>query len=149
MDDYSAFCSFVYLDWVQRPCLHRYQDLYAEVSFRNMATRLLYMEGYPLMLRFSLAVPLLASLLVYAVHPVTAQSESEPTDPELTSEEILQACAQGQAEQLPSPFTDVVPSDWAYKAVLTLYYCGAYRGAIPPQQYQQHRKKNTNSSGLY
>lgn len=97
--------------------------------------------------RLALPTLLLTAFLFPLAHPVAAQSESVTTDPELTSEEILQACAQDQADRLPSPFTDVVPSDWAYKAVLTLYYCGAYRGAIPPEQYQQHLEENSDSPG--
>ncbi|GAB4215486.1 MAG: hypothetical protein OHK0012_15720 [Synechococcales cyanobacterium] len=59
-------------------------------------------------------------------------------NPTPTRQEILQACARQQADQLPNPFTDISESDWAYKAVLTLHYCGAYRGAIPPEQYQRY-----------
>ncbi|MEG4207883.1 S-layer protein [Microcoleus sp. Pol7_A1] len=47
-------------------------------------------------------------------------------------EQILNACVQNQAETLPNPFTDVPSNHWAYKAVLTMYYCGAYREATPP-----------------
>ncbi|MEG4589917.1 hypothetical protein QUA54_32580 [Microcoleus sp. MOSTC5] len=42
------------------------------------------------------------------------------------------ACVQNQAETLPNPFSDVPSNHWAYKAVLTMYYCGAYREATPP-----------------
>ncbi len=49
-----------------------------------------------------------------------------------TREQILNACVQNQAETLPNPFSDVPPNHWAYKAVLTMYYCGAYREATPP-----------------
>ncbi len=47
-------------------------------------------------------------------------------------EQILNACVQNQAETLPNPFTDVPSNHWAYNAVLTMYYCGAYRQATPP-----------------
>lgn len=47
-------------------------------------------------------------------------------------EQIINACVQNQAETLPNPFTDVPSNHWAYKAVLTMYYCGAYREATPP-----------------
>ena len=47
-------------------------------------------------------------------------------------EQILNACVQNQVETLPNPFTDVPSNHWAYKAVLTMYYCGAYREATPP-----------------
>lgn len=49
-----------------------------------------------------------------------------------TREEILNACVQNRAETLPNPFSDVPSNHWAYKAVLTMYYCGAYREATPP-----------------
>ncbi|MFT0786716.1 hypothetical protein [Synechococcus sp. H55.10] len=64
---------------------------------------------------------------------------------QLTTEQILQACAANQADTLPSPFPDVVPTDWAYKAVLTLYYCGAYRGAIPPETFRRHLEQQRGS----
>ncbi len=63
----------------------------------------------------------------------------------LTREQILQACAANQADTLPSPFSDVVPTDWAYKAVLTLYYCGAYRGAISPEAFQRYLEQQQGS----
>jgi hypothetical protein len=47
-------------------------------------------------------------------------------------EQILNACVQNQAETLPNPFSDVPSNHWAYKAVLTMYYCGAYREGTPP-----------------
>ena len=49
-----------------------------------------------------------------------------------TREQILNACVQNRAETLPNPFSDVPRNHWAYKAVLTMYYCGAYREATPP-----------------
>ncbi len=64
---------------------------------------------------------------------------------QLTTEQILQACAANQADTLPSPFPDVVPTDWAYKAVLTLYYCGAYRGAIPPETFRRYLEQQRPS----
>ena len=49
-----------------------------------------------------------------------------------TPEQILPACVQNQVETLPTPFSDVPSHYWAYKAVLTIYYCRAYREATPP-----------------
>ena len=54
-----------------------------------------------------------------------------------TREQILNACVLNQAETLPNPFTDVPSNHWAYKAVLTMYYCGAYREATPPALIQE------------
>src|SRR4028119_266093 len=47
-------------------------------------------------------------------------------------EQILNACVQNQAETLPNPYSDVPSNHWAYKAVSTMYYCGAYREGTPP-----------------
>ncbi len=84
---------------------------------------------------------LMATLLTWGVTiaPAGAQTDqSQEQDPasDLTELKILEACAEDRAATLPNPFPDVQPTDWAYEAVLTLYYCGAYRGAIPPQQYK-------------
>lgn len=70
------------------------------------------------------------------VEPGTPATEASPTP-----EQVLQACAQDQAQTLPSPYTDVPQNHWAYKAVLSMYYCGAYRGQISPefQRLQQQR----------
>ncbi|PSB53612.1 S-layer protein [filamentous cyanobacterium Phorm 6] len=59
-------------------------------------------------------------------------------------EQILNACVQNQAETLPNPFTDVPSNHWAYKAVLTMYYCGAYREATAPV-FPTSDTDNTNS----
>jgi hypothetical protein len=63
----------------------------------------------------------------------TPPTESQPTaQTQPTAREVLEACVQNRAETLPNPYTDVSPDHWAYKAVLTMYYCGAYRQATPP-----------------
>jgi hypothetical protein len=49
-----------------------------------------------------------------------------------SARQVLEACSQNRAETLPNPYIDVSPSHWAYKALLTLHYCGAYRQATPP-----------------
>jgi hypothetical protein len=54
-----------------------------------------------------------------------------------TKADILNACVRNQAETLPNPYTDVEPTHWAYKAVLSLYYCGAFRQATPPALIEQ------------
>ena len=56
-----------------------------------------------------------------------------PGEGQLESDRILQACSQDQAETLPIPFKDLSANHWAFKAVMNLHYCGAYRGAIPPE----------------
>ncbi|MFS8740914.1 hypothetical protein [Synechococcus sp. W70.1] len=89
----------------------------------------------------------LASLCLPGAVLAQANLRELPPDlaEQLTTERILQACAANQADTLPSPFPDVVPTDWAYKAVLTLYYCGAYRGAIPPEQFRRYLEQQRGS----
>lgn len=55
-----------------------------------------------------------------------AQAQAEPT-----ARQILAACVQNRADTLPNPFIDVPTNHWAFKAVLTMHYCGAYRQATP------------------
>lgn len=89
-------------------------------------------------LRLLATVALLAT--VGFVAPVRAQdTESvKPGTPtaqaQETSDRVLQACAQDQADTLPNPFSDVSATHWAYKAVLSMYYCGAYSGSVPPDR---------------
>ena len=63
-------------------------------------------------------------------------------------EQILNACVQNQAETLPNPFTDVPSNHWAYKAVLTMYYCGAYREATPPDLLTNHQFIKVNGKNV-
>ena len=81
-----------------------------------------------------------ATLLIYTglLAPANAQNTAQvkPNNSlvqvQPTPEQILNACVQNQVETLPNPFTDVPSNHWAYKAVLTMYYCGAYRAGTPP-----------------
>jgi len=72
-----------------------------------------------------------ATLLIYTGISAPAKAENT-TQFQPAREQILNACVQSQAETLPNPFTDLPSHHWAYKAVLTMYYCGAYREATPP-----------------
>lgn len=72
----------------------------------------------------------IAVLTTSFVAPAYAQNEPNVK----TDDEVLQACAQDKADTLPIPFSDLSPTDWAFKAVMSMYYCGAYRGSVPPQQ---------------
>jgi len=54
-----------------------------------------------------------------------------------TTQQVLAACVENKAETLPIPFTDVSPDHWAFKAVMTMYYCGAFRQATPPALIQR------------
>ena len=81
-----------------------------------------------------------ATLLIYTglLAPANAQNTAQvqqnnsSVQVQQTREQILNACIQNRAETLPNPFTDVPSNHWAYKAVLTMYYCGAYREGTPP-----------------
>jgi len=67
-----------------------------------------------------------------AQNPAQVKPNNSLVQVQPAPEQILNACVQNQAETLPNPFTDVPSNHWAYKAVLTMYYCGAYREATPP-----------------
>ncbi|MFN6571225.1 S-layer protein [Dendronalium sp. ChiSLP03b] len=68
------------------------------------------------------------------VAPVQAQeTNSEPTK----SNQVLKACVQNRAETLPNPYSDVSPDHWAFKAVMTMHYCGAFRQATPPALFEK------------
>jgi hypothetical protein len=67
-----------------------------------------------------------------AQNPAQIKQNNSLVQVQQTREQILNACVQNQAETLPNPFTDVPSNHWAYKAVLTMYYCGAYREGTPP-----------------
>lgn len=64
--------------------------------------------------------------------PLSPTTPSSPEQP--TSDPVLEACAQDQADTLPNPFSDVPSNHWAFKAVLSMYYCGAYRGSSSPEK---------------
>lgn len=59
-------------------------------------------------------------------------AQNNPQQGELTKAEILNACIQEIAETLPQLYSDVPANHWAFKAVQTMAYCGAYRSATPP-----------------
>ncbi|KAB8320287.1 S-layer protein [Tolypothrix campylonemoides VB511288] len=75
------------------------------------------------------------------VTPVKAQDT--PTATPGKPNQVLNACIQNQAETLPVPFSDVSPDHWAFKAVMTMHYCGAFRQATPPALWE--RLKPTQS----
>ena len=75
-----------------------------------------------------------------SVKPGTSTAQAQES-----GDRVLQACAQDRADTLPNPFSDVSATHWAYKALLSMYYCGAYRGSVlrdrvkpflPPQSAQ-------------
>ncbi|MEG4486286.1 S-layer protein [Microcoleus sp. D2_18a_B4] len=72
------------------------------------------------------------SFPVQAQNPAQIKQNNSLVQVQQTPEQIINACVQNQAETLPNPFTDVPSNHWAYKAVLTMYYCGAYREGMNP-----------------
>src|SRR4028119_2382901 len=66
------------------------------------------------------------------VSPSTPNIQTQPT-----RDQVADACIQNQAETLPLPFSDVSPNHWAFKAVMTMHYCGAFRQATPKALFQQ------------
>ncbi|MDF5707482.1 MAG: S-layer protein [Nostoc sp. S4] len=82
---------------------------------------------------------ILATLIVLATTSfVTPAKSQEPvTDTPAKSSQVLNACVQNQAQTLPNPFTDVPSDHWAFKAVMTMYYCGAFRKATPPALFEK------------
>ncbi len=65
--------------------------------------------------------------------PLNAQPSENPTveindqkfgsQAPLSEEQIRQACVARRYDLLPIPFSDVSPTDWAFEAVMNLYYC--------------------------
>ncbi|MBD2247130.1 S-layer protein [Nostoc sp. FACHB-888] len=75
------------------------------------------------------------------VTPVKSQEPTTNTSAKLN--QVLNACIQNQAETLPNPFTDVPSDHWAFKAVMTMHYCGAFRKATPPALFQKLQPTNS------
>lgn len=81
------------------------------------------------------------------VAPVQAQEPTNDESPKLT--QIQNACINNQAETLPNPFSDLPANHWAFKAVLTMHYCGAFRQATPPalfEKFQLNERQNPTNS---
>lgn len=74
--------------------------------------------------------------------PSPNQTPTTPSQPDL--DRVLTACSQDRADTLPNPFRDLEQTHWAYKAVLSVYYCGPYRGSIPPEQYKEFLLRQSN-----
>lgn len=77
-------------------------------------------------------------LLSTTALPVKAQTlPSESTPAKTAPNPVAETCIQNRAETLPSPFTDVPSNHWAFKAVMTMHYCGAFRQAATPELFQK------------
>ncbi|MEG4200265.1 S-layer protein [Microcoleus sp. Pol12A5] len=79
---------------------------------------------------------LLISTGIFAPAKAENTTQAKPSNSlvqvQVIRQQILHACVQNQAETLPNPFSDAPSDHWAYKAVLTMYYCGAYREEMNP-----------------
>lgn len=71
--------------------------------------------------------------------PALAQTSAPQTTAQVSEEQVINACVQGRPETLPIPFRDLSPNDWAFKAVMNLYYCGAIGPNTPPEAIQTIR----------
>ncbi|MFB2892512.1 S-layer protein [Aerosakkonemataceae cyanobacterium BLCC-F50] len=71
--------------------------------------------------------------------PALAQTNAPQTTAQVTEDQIINACVQGRPESLPIPFRDLSPNDWAFKAVMNLYYCGAIGPNTPPEAIETIR----------
>ncbi|MFB2836306.1 S-layer protein [Floridanema evergladense] len=71
--------------------------------------------------------------------PTLAQTSAPQTTAQVSEEQVINACVQGRPETLPIPFRDVSPNDWAFKAVMNLYYCGAIGPNTPPEAIENMR----------
>ena len=99
-----------------------------------------------------LALAVLLSMTGLAA-PAKAQEPLRVSLPTLTTQaqttrQVANACIQNQAETLPAPFSDVSPNHWAFKAVTTMYYCGAFRQAAPPALFQQVKPTQSQQPNL-
>ncbi|MBD2500252.1 S-layer protein [Anabaena azotica] len=79
----------------------------------------------------------LATAIVIAITGIfTGVNAQERTNQEPEkSTPVIEACIQNRAETLPNPFSDVPENHWAFKAVMTMHYCGAFRQATPPKLF--------------
>jgi len=75
------------------------------------------------------------------ISPVKAQEPTNNESQELT--QVQKACINNQAETLPNPFSDVPADHWAFKAVMTMHYCGAFRKATPPALFERIRQNQS------
>ena len=86
----------------------------------------------------SLATLVLSMCLTTPVNAeVSVNNQTAQTQP--NAEQVLNACLQNRADTLPIPFTDLSPNDWAFKAVMNLYYCGAIGPNTPPEVIEKLR----------
>ncbi|MCX7594375.1 MAG: S-layer protein [Fischerella sp.] len=96
-------------------------------------------------------IKILATVLVLATSGLAVSVKAQEPDTEVPaklSNQVLNACIQNQAETLPNPFSDVPSNHWAFKAVMTMHYCGAFRQATPSALFQQSQPTENQQQPL-
>lgn len=76
--------------------------------------------------------------------PALAQTSAPQNTTRVSEEQVINACVRGRPETLPIPFRDLSPNDWAFKAVMNLYYCGAIGPNTPPEAIETIRNNQRN-----
>jgi hypothetical protein len=94
----------------------------------------------------NLRIILTAVVLTTTGLVTSVKAQDTPNTSPAKPNQVLNACIQNQAETLPVPFSDVSPNHWAFKAVMTMHYCGAFRQATPPALWEQ--LKSTESQQI-
>ncbi|NMG09102.1 S-layer protein [Brasilonema sp. UFV-L1] len=100
---------------------------------------------------------ILATAVVLLVAGFATPSKAQNTynNSPVQPNQVPNACIQNQSETLSVPKSDVSPNHWAFKAVMTMHYCGAFRQATPttlwqqliPTESQQAPQKKPQNSG--
>jgi hypothetical protein len=80
----------------------------------------------------TLLIPLCLGVPAIAQNTTPVRTNAQTPSAQPTASQVLAACVQNRAQTLPIPWTDVSPNHWAFKAVMTMHYCGAFRQATPP-----------------
>ncbi|MBE9210546.1 S-layer protein [Nostoc sp. LEGE 06077] len=98
---------------------------------------------------------ILTAVLLLTISSLVAPAKAlNPTNNESQKlTQVQNACINNQAETLPNPFSDVPTSHWAFKAVMTMHYCGAFCQATPPILFEKLRRNQsqqpTNSQDYF
>jgi hypothetical protein len=83
-------------------------------------------------------------LFLASIGSINSAKAQEPSNTESAqAHPVINACVQNTAETLPNPFSDVPSDHWAFKAVMTMHYCGAFRQATPPALFPKLKPTET------
>jgi hypothetical protein len=105
-------------------------------------------DGKFMIVKFTIIKNIAIALLLFTSFALPVEAQIQPSESNSSSDsparttpstpnQVAEACIQNRAETLPSPFTDVPQNHWAFKAVMTMHYCGAFREAASPELFQQ------------